>query len=46
MRKCKDCGKMIKNYFDVRCPICKKRNTAKRKYKRRHGHRKKLAGLK
>jgi len=46
MRKCKDCGKEINNYIDVRCPICKKKNTKKRKYQRRHEHRKKLGGSK
>jgi len=44
LRKCKDCGIEIENRFDVRCSKCKKKNTVKRKYKRRHEHRKKLAG--
>ena len=45
MLKCKDCGKYLDNRRDVRCPKCKKKNTEKRKYKRRHVHRLKIAGL-
>jgi len=46
MTKCKDCETELKNKEDVRCSKCKKKNTAKRKYKRRHIHRLKCAGLK
>jgi len=42
---CKGCGKDIKRGYNVRCPKCKKKNTAKRKYKRKHIHRLKCAGL-
>jgi len=42
MSKCKDCGKELKNFNIIRCPKCRKKNTEKRKYKRRHMHRKKM----
>ena len=47
MSRCKDCKeiKYLNNPFDVRCPKHKKMNTVKRKYKRRHIHRLKVAGL-
>ena len=45
MRKCKDCSvELFAGPFIVRCRACSKKNTEKRKYKRRHEHRKKLAG--
>jgi hypothetical protein len=41
MKKCKDCGEEIDTFgYDVRCPKCKKKNTLKRKYQRRHEYRK------
>ena len=38
MTICKDCDNTIIKY-QVRCPICKRKNTEKRKYKRQHKHR-------
>ena len=47
MTKCIDCEETnyLKNPNDVRCAKHKKMNTVKRKYKRRHIHRLKCAGL-
>ena len=45
-KKCKDCGIEISKTDGVRCPKCKRKNTEKRKYKRRHEHRKKIGGQK
>ncbi len=47
MSRCKDCEEVnyLEDWRDVRCPKHKKMNTAKRKYKRRHIHRLKVAGL-
>lgn len=38
MKYCKNCNKTITE-FEVRCSICRTKNTEKRKYKRRHIHR-------
>jgi len=44
--KCKDCGvDLYAGIFIVRCRVCSAKKTEKRKYQRRHEHRKKNAGL-
>jgi len=47
MRKCKDCGvELYGSIFIVRCRYCSAEKTKKRKYQRRHEHRKKIGNVK